>query len=177
MCGCSSIGRALAFQASCCGFESHHPLLVEGGIAVKECPRCGKRLPLSDFGVRTNGKPQHWCRRCHSAYQRDYYQRYKDYYIALQNERVKRNRNGIRKAKRVPRADCGKRYPHYVMDFDHRPGEKKSFNLAIAAGQTRLSWEKIAAEIAKCDVVCANCHRIRTHRRRKKTMSLERPLL
>jgi hypothetical protein len=52
------------------------------------------------------------------------------------------------------------------MDFDHRPGETKCFNLAIAAGQTRLSWAKMLAEIAKCDVVCANCHRKRTHRRR-----------
>jgi hypothetical protein len=52
------------------------------------------------------------------------------------------------------------------MDFDHRPGEKKCFNLSIAASQTRQSWEKMAAEIAKCDVVCANCHRERTHQRK-----------
>ena len=141
---------------------------------MKECPRCGKRLPLSKFGVRTNGKPQHWCRGCHCAYQREYYERNKEYYLAIQNERVKRNRDGIRQAKQVPCEDCGKRYPH-VMDFDHRPGETKSFNLAITAGQTRLSWEKIAAEIAKCDVVCANYHRIRTHRRRTKSMSEGKP--
>jgi hypothetical protein len=53
-----------------------------------------------------------------------------------------------------------------VMDFDHREGEEKCFNLSIAAGQTRLSWAKMLAEIAKCDVVCANCHRERTHQRR-----------
>jgi hypothetical protein len=53
------------------------------------------------------------------------------------------------------------------MDFDHRPGETKCFNLSIAAGQTRLSWEKMEAEIAKCDVVCANCHRERTHQRKQ----------
>src|SRR5262249_2796711 len=47
-----------------------------------------------------------------------------------------------------------------------RTGEKKFFNISVAGGQTRLSWERIAEEIAKCDVVCANCHRIRTHERR-----------
>jgi hypothetical protein len=132
---------------------------------VKECPKCERELPFSEFGTRTNGKLQHWCRDCHRSYQRAYYERHKEYYLRLQNERVERNRRLIREAKDVPCADCGRRYPPYVMDFDHRPGEKKCFNLSIAAGQTRLSWEKMAAEIAKCDVVCANCHRIRTYQR------------
>src|SRR5262249_43664655 len=135
---------------------------------LKRCPRCGKCLPISSFGVRSNGKPQHWCRTCHRVYQREYYSRKKDYYLELQNQRVERNQRRIREAKNVPCADCGRRFPHYIMDFDHRPGEKKCFNLAIAAGRPRLSWEKIAAEIAKCDVVCANCHRERTYQRRKK---------
>ena len=141
---------------------------------MKTCPKCGRCLPESDFGVRTNGKPQHWCRACHRSYQREYYEQHKAYYyLELQNKRVQRNRRAIQEAKNVPCADCGRRYPHYVMDFDHRPGEKKSFNLSIAAGQTRLSWEKIAAEIAKCDVVCANCHRERTHQRRKRAKRVE----
>ena len=121
---------------------------------------------MSEFGTRTNGKPQHWCRGCHCQYQREYYQRRKDYYAALQNQRIARNRRAIREAKDVPCADCGRRFPHYVMDFDHRPGEVKCFNVSIAAGQPRLSWERMRAEIAKCDVVCANCHRERTYQRR-----------
>jgi transposase-like protein len=135
---------------------------------VKECPNCGRQLPLSEFGIRTNGKPQHWCRVCHRSYQRSYYLRHKTYYVGLQNERVERNRQMIRQAKAVPCADCGQRYPPYVMDFDHRPGEKKCFNLSIAAGQTRLSWKKMMAEIAKCDIVCANCHRQRTYQRKQR---------
>ncbi len=135
---------------------------------MKECPKCGRVLPLAEFGVRTNGKPQHWCRACHRDYQRQYYQRHPVYYAELQSQRVERNRRAIRQAKDVPCADCGQRFPHYVMDFDHRPGETKCFNLAVAAGQTRLSWERIVAEIAKGDVVCANCHRGRTCRRRKR---------
>jgi len=128
-------------------------------------------LPLSEFGVRSNGKPQHWCRACHRSYQREYYERHKDYYLELQNARVERARRRLRQAKNVPCADCGRCYPHYVMDFDHRPGEEKNFNLSVAAGQTRLSWQRIEAEIAKCDVVCANCHRERTYQRRKQARS------
>jgi hypothetical protein len=138
---------------------------------VKSCPKCQRCLPLSDFGVRKSGKPQHWCRACHRSYQREYYERHKDYYLALQEERVERHRRLIRQAKDVPCADCGVRYPWYIMDFDHRPGEKKLFNLSIAAGQTRLSWKQIAAEIAKCDVVCANCHRERTYQRKLQAMA------
>ncbi len=45
------------------------------------------------------------------------------------------------------------------MDFDHVRG-KKLFN--IANGRYR-TWKSVIIEIAKCDLVCANCHRIRTH--------------
>ncbi len=62
-----------------------------------------------------------------------------------------------------PCADCGIQYPFYVMDFDHREGVTKEFALNSV---TRLTREAILREIAKCDVVCSNCHRERTHQRR-----------
>jgi hypothetical protein len=58
-----------------------------------------------------------------------------------------------------PCTDCKVSYPTYVMDWDHREGEAKEFNLAKAWS---YSDARILAEIAKCDLVCANCHRIRT---------------
>lgn len=59
-------------------------------------------------------------------------------------------------------ADCGGRFPHFVMDWDHRPGEVKLFNISYA--KSSFARERVVAEIAKCDLVCANCHRIRTAR-------------
>jgi hypothetical protein len=72
----------------------------------------------------------------------------------------------LRAAKSRPCADCGTEYPYYVMDFDHRPDEEKLVNLSNVR-QRANSWntEKLMREIAKCDVVCANCHRERTHQR------------
>jgi len=67
----------------------------------------------------------------------------------------------IREAKDRPCADCGVQYPYYVMQFDHVRGEKK-FNLG---GGWNNSIEAIQEEIAKCDVVCANCHAERTYQR------------
>lgn len=64
----------------------------------------------------------------------------------------------VNKYKDVPCADCGHKYPPCVMDFDHIKDTKK-FTIA----NKLRSVELLLQEIAKCEVVCANCHRIRTH--------------
>ena len=61
--------------------------------------------------------------------------------------------------KDVPCHDCGGKYPPYVMDFDHVNGEKRR----VLSRMAHYSPERILEEAAKCDVVCANCHRIRSH--------------
>lgn len=64
-------------------------------------------------------------------------------------------------AKSGPCMDCGNQFPPECMDWDHRPGEIKYRNVSQIRGK-----EKLMAEISKCDLVCANCHRIRSKRRR-----------
>jgi hypothetical protein len=61
--------------------------------------------------------------------------------------------------------DCGVAYPHYVLEYDHLPGKGKE--VALARAMT-LGWgpERLLSEMAKCDLVCANCHKIRTFNRR-----------
>ena len=65
--------------------------------------------------------------------------------------------------KRAPCLDCGDAFDPCCMDFDHVRGSK---SLSIARMYT-TAWDKVLAEIAKCDLVCANCHRIRTNQRRQ----------
>lgn len=60
----------------------------------------------------------------------------------------------------VPCLDCGLSYPHYVMDFDHVRGEKEGSLSDMARQGCGLA--KIDQEIAKCEIVCSNCHRART---------------
>lgn len=67
----------------------------------------------------------------------------------------------IQEVKSTSCCDCGENYPYWVMDFDHRGG--KSFN--IGNSLSTYSFEDVIAEISKCDVVCSNCHRDRTHAR------------
>lgn len=64
--------------------------------------------------------------------------------------------------KDVPCLDCGGRFPPECMDFDHRPGEVKLMEM----GETMRKLSLWLAEAAKCDIVCANCHRIRTRKSR-----------
>lgn len=65
--------------------------------------------------------------------------------------------------KSVPCADCGGRFPVECMDFDHVRGSKVA-NISRMHGHAR---ERVMEEVAKCDVVCSNCHRIRTAARLK----------
>lgn len=59
--------------------------------------------------------------------------------------------------------DCGIKYPHYVMDFDHRDRKLKLASINRMINFHSYSKDKILEEIEKCDLVCANCHRIRTY--------------
>lgn len=73
----------------------------------------------------------------------------------------------VHQIKSVPCMDCGDRFPVECMDLDHRPGEEKTLNVSRMISGGRFSLDAVLAEIAKCDVVCACCHRIRTASRRE----------
>ena len=62
-----------------------------------------------------------------------------------------------------PCTDCGQTFSPCAMEWDHRDPATKEFTI----GQTRtLAKDRVLAEIAKCDLVCANCHRMREHQRK-----------
>lgn len=75
-----------------------------------------------------------------------------------------------------PCMDCGQVFPHYCMDFDHRPGVSKNgwLNKAIAKN---WSYERIAEEIEMCDLVCAVCHRKREWQRKEERIRETRGLV
>ena len=73
------------------------------------------------------------------------------------------HRAAVDRLKDGPCRDCGGRFPRYVMDWDHVRGEKVSEVAKMRNSNAPI--ERILDEIAKCDLVCSNCHRIRTHTR------------
>lgn len=72
-------------------------------------------------------------------------------------------REWIEQQKEVPCEDCGNEFPPECMDFDHVEGKKE---FVVSTGMYK-TWAALLAEVAKCDIICANCHRIRTKQRSK----------
>jgi hypothetical protein len=67
----------------------------------------------------------------------------------------------------TPCLDCGGVFEWCAMDFDHRPEEIKEFGVTTLASRAAnpKNIAKVEKEIAKCDIVCSNCHRVRTRDR------------
>ena len=79
--------------------------------------------------------------------------------------RLRREQTALmQKLRDVPCSECQQRFPFFAMDFDHRDPAEKSFEMTRMLG--RLATERLLEETTKCDIVCANCHRNRTHLRR-----------
>ena len=132
-----------------------------------KCSLCQQEKPEADFAFRdrANGVLQKRCRPCVKAYSADHYQQNKAAYIArgYQQSRVKRkelHRKFISYLSTHPCVDCGEADP-IVLEFDHRDESTKLMSINRMRTM-RYSWEAILAEIEKCDVRCANCHRRRT---------------
>lgn len=110
-------------------------------------------------------------RRSVAKYRKKYPNKYREWrqknllkVRAKQLKRVKERREYIKKYKNKPCADCKGIFNPIAMDFDHVNG-KKIFGVARMVS---FSKKRLDDEIAKCEVVCANCHRIRTFKRIKK---------
>lgn len=138
---------------------------------TKKCGKCQKRKPVDQFywKDKARGTRHSYCRACFAARHKTYYQENKQYYLEKKARCKQRLREYVNELKRAPCTDCGRTYPPYVMDFDHLNGEEKGGLVAhlVAQGQVRRAKE----EIAKCELVCANCHRIRTHERRMEVVA------
>ena len=129
---------------------------------MKKCTKCGRTKSTSQFNHKRGGFNS-LCRMCDNASSRERYPRYRETHIKATRERNHEIR-ATNKAKIAeyllthPCVDCSEK-DRRVLDFDHTRGKKK-------ATVTRLSsyskWEIVLQEIKKCEVRCANCHRIKT---------------
>ena len=131
---------------------------------MRKCGRCGDEKPLADFAWRRKAKGQldNYCRPCRAAYKQIHYTQNRARYIAQSQQRKKsvaeeRTAYLVDFFREHPCVDCGETDP-IVLEFDHL--RDKAFG--IARGIRDRNWQSVLDEMAKCDVVCANCHRRRT---------------
>lgn len=120
-------------------------------IPAKHCTTCGEYKPLTEYAKARDGRRAATCKDCKAAYSRDRYMARRDW---------------LWEQKSKPCMDCGLEWPPYVMQFDHVPDRGSKLFGVEAHAVSKRTRDEVLAEIAKCDLVCANCHFIRTHDRR-----------
>lgn len=98
---------------------------------------------------------------CTNQWRKDNPERTKEHHKRYRDKR----RAFLDALKDRPCVDCGIQYPPHVMDFDHRNSETKT---KVLAHMVYMNHEAVLKEAAKCDVVCSNCHRVRTYERRNR---------
>ena len=134
-------------------------------IEEKRCTVCGALKAISEFYCFPVGscRRRSACKECCRTRARAQY--HEPGYKRLARLRVHARVSAmIAHFKSQPCADCGGTFPSCAMDFDHRPGTVKQMHLNHSGiGMRRLS--DVLVEIEKCDVVCANCHRVRSTQR------------
>jgi len=133
---------------------------------VKRCPRCGATKPLSEFhkaALRRDGV-QSICKSCRAEIDHERYEKRVSRSVDRQQQRTDYGLGTWLASLKVDRpcTDCGRVFPPPVMQWDHRPGSEKLGDLSNFRGHTR---EEVLSELAKCDLVCTNCHTIRTFAR------------
>lgn len=124
---------------------------------MKTCKECGITAPADTFAKRSA-----MCKICHNMYTRNHYQENKQYYSDKRKRQVDTVREWIREYKsNYPCKDCLGMFHYSQMDFDHL--RDKEFNLGDKNKHTSIA--RVQKEIDKCELVCANCHRLRTFQR------------
>lgn len=143
---------------------------TRGGDTRKVCSSCREPKEHSEFPVRSKktGELQRLCKPCFRPYRRKWYERHRKEQIKRSNknrqDRFGVRRELLRELKAKPCADCGLSFHWSAMDFDHREDKREAVSQMVAHGYT---VDEILAEVAKCDVVCSNCHRFRTWKRKE----------
>jgi transposase-like protein len=136
-------------------------LLVWRSGRLRRCSRCRYELPVECFNRLADGL-QWWCRSCFATYFRARGDLHRDQSKAAKKARVRRLRVHVLDYLRDhPCVDCGKDDP-VVLEFDHVADKTAAVAALVSAGAPRSA---IDAEMACCEVVCANCHKRRTARR------------
>lgn len=139
-------------------------------MGQKKCSKCGWILNTDQFhskGGKNKSGLYSWCKACHAAYQKEAREANKK----KSNKRIQELRAIRRKViqdlivehlKANPCKECGES-DILCLDFDHRKPQEKEFCISRAVHLVP-SLEKVKNEVAKCDILCANCHRKKTAR-------------
>lgn len=130
---------------------------------MKVCPGCKQNKPLEDFAnnfAKKDGR-QSYCRVCKAKWDHLYYSNNRDaHYLRIKKLLTQNKTRLLEYLESHQCVDCGEKNP-IVLEFDHITTDKKG-NISYLLSTLKCSWKTLLAEIEKCEVRCANCHRIKT---------------
>ena len=120
------------------------------------CNRCNERDAVG---------AQRWCSQCKREYDQAYYQKpeNKKRHRARTKENQRKFVEWYHSLKDGPCVDCQMKFHPVAMQWDHRPDLEKIGDLGTL--KLRGNKQLILDEIKKCELVCSNCHSIRTYQR------------
>lgn len=130
---------------------------------MKFCAKCSQNLPDESFH-RRGVILQSWCKTCRKSFDAGFYRSNKKQIKAQKKIWRGETKVWYNSLKSGPCADCGGRFHAEAMHWDHLPEFKKNNCLSILLRKHNKSG--IVEEIKKCELVCANCHAVRTFNRR-----------
>ena len=153
------------FSCNAISRDQHTLEVVPSG--QRRCPWCGHAKPQEQFHLRSKatGVRHTICGECFTGYRRAHYRLNREDYIRRNTRllRVRGRKWTARLADYVrhhPCVDCGEPDPA-VLEFDHVDRALKRQTVGFLA-RSGYAWRTVEAELAKCEVRCANCHRRRT---------------
>lgn len=143
-------------------FNIWYTSLIVGNM--KTCPKCNEAKPFADFNKSRSRKDGHqpYCRVCQRRTETERYRPARKEYLKEARKKSRR-RNGLfvqEFLKGRSCVDCGEADP-IVLEFDHVDPDTKDQGVANLVSRG-CSIARIEAEIAKCVIRCANCHRRKT---------------
>ncbi len=154
---CIKCGLGAAYSRKLCR-KCYDYLWKRNQLSDAEYPRVmPKKTPTPKGEVQTLETRRKY-KETHRLNHPEYYGNQKKYRVTKRNE----DRHQVVLIKEgAPCMDCLQWFPSYCMHFDHRDDADKCFEISNKVG--KLPLVTVLAEIAKCDLVCANCHSTRTY--------------
>lgn len=138
------------------------------------CRICKEDKDVSEFHKEFRKKSGYAtaCKVCKKEIDKSSYKRRKDKISEQKKEKIDAFRVEYKTLKDGKCcAKCGET-KHYMLDFHHKDGEDKNFNIGEEAWRT-LSIEKVKDEINKCVILCSNHHREFHYLNRESGITLE----
>ncbi|MEL6404431.1 MAG: hypothetical protein AAFR81_08715 [Chloroflexota bacterium] len=138
--------------------------------AMQTCTKCNETKSVEEFSWRNKKRAirHKRCKDCNKVYQRKHYNANQKRYVKKAKHwndanraeyKARLRRYAIEHLIKNPCVDCGEKNP-LVLDFDHVRDEKVASVSTLISNVTSL--KRLKVEIAKCEIRCANCHRLKT---------------